>query len=149
MKYRTTAKTPSVELMMSELGINEQKAQAINDVFTGNTDIENVYPEQSRTTVLYAINEILETKGVEYVPHKDDKYFHTDQLRGLEYCNTGDIWDNTVLFDYDAWCWKVDSVFKIVEFKNSKEKTLLLSLVRTDKPKRIISSEETLLRYNQ
>jgi hypothetical protein len=61
---------------------------------------------------MFEIDKILKTHGVEYAAHKNDTYRNA---YGLLYCNTGDTYAMTVIWDHKRQNYCVSSIGDIVE----------------------------------
>ena len=109
---------PSVKTLVDRLEIDEKTARRVKDVLSGKVDLMTIdgarrrqeqayHPHPGYLLALEACNELLETHGVEYIRSSEDTCY---EGKGLEYCNTGDPYLATLIYDAgkDSWhaaCW--------------------------------------------
>lgn len=66
-----------------------------------------VNPPDREDVAMEAIDTLLETCGVEYIASADDSF---SEAQGMSYCNTGDTYGLTILYDhrsgkFSVGCW--------------------------------------------
>ena len=72
---------------------------------------ECYHPPRKYDVRLSVCDAIMGTHGVEYISHKDDN-FH--ESLGLSYCNTGDSYASTLIYDHSKGAYRVTSWGDIV-----------------------------------
>ena len=97
---------PSVKTIMTRLGIEKPKAQAVKSLMA-NATAKKPYE------ALAEIDEILDNYGVEYAPSKNDDGMF--KIGGLDYSNSGDSYRPTIIYDHGRGRWYCCSVGDIVE----------------------------------
>ena len=105
---------PSVKTLQARLFISRDKARAVRAAMEhyrrGDYDNSNAHPSFAVYEVMQDIDKILETCGVEYIHGSGN-----DSMQGLYYCNTGDTYKTTVVFDEKTERFRVSSWGDIVE----------------------------------
>jgi len=74
--------------------------------------------ERRRATAFEIMDHVCETYGVEYIPSRQDNW--TDGAAGLEYLNTGETYEVTVIYDLRSSAWRIDNWGDIVERDNGR-----------------------------
>jgi hypothetical protein len=64
---------------------------------------------------LRAMDNAIDTYGVEYIPSHQDSLTDSRYVYGLEYLNTGDPYIPTVIYDWGTGSWKIEAWGDIVE----------------------------------
>lgn len=90
--------------------IRGTRAYALTYESAAQRNHESYYPHLTSTLKLEALNEILGTFGVEYIPAGRGRL-----SPALEYCNTGDLYAGTILYLPERRQWRVGSVGDWVE----------------------------------
>lgn len=126
--YSTKKPVPSVKTLVAGLGIHAEQALTIRAIWKGEIDLMTLEasrkfelvscnPQDAVNLALEAIDEIIGSCGVEYIPSKDDT---STSVYGIEYCNMGDTYSPTILFDHEKNLWKVGSWGDIVEHEQQR-----------------------------
>lgn len=74
--------------------------------------VECYHPPSKWDVRLTVCDAIMRTHGVEYISHKDDTF---RESYGLSYCNTGDTYAPTLVYDHSRGTYRVTSWGDIVE----------------------------------
>lgn len=84
--------------------IRGTRAHALTYASAARRDRESYHPHDTYVLKLEALNEVLETCGVEYIPAG-----RGSRSPAFEYCNTGDTYAPTILYFPDRAVWRVGS----------------------------------------
>jgi len=116
---------PSIKAMRaafdeSKYGITDAQIARLKAMMDGRENSKVVCDElEIKITYLDRIQRILEIankwlncSGVEYAASKYDDHH---QSLGLEYCNVGDSYENTLIFDKKTWRFRAGCVGDIIE----------------------------------
>jgi hypothetical protein len=107
--------TPSVKTLLKAFPhIDRKTAQAVKLAMVEDQPAPRDWHSNGRRIdrQMHRINELLEMHGVEYVPRDNDTYF---EAFGLDYCNAGDLYNATVIYDRKKGRFIVASVGDIIE----------------------------------
>lgn len=126
--YKAYGNTPSVKRMVEYLNIDKDTAKKIKAVLTGKTNLmdyksarelefQSYNPQDKLTLALYAIDELLNTCGVEYIESVDDTPTYPE---GVEYCNTGDTYGATLIYDHRDGQWRIADIGTIIEYEQKR-----------------------------
>ena len=115
----------TIKNLMSELQLERDVATRVYRLCKGkvkpNHDlVDNKYkpfnPYSDVEYRLFEIDTLIETYGVEYIRHKEDKYYAS---YGIEYCNNGQTYTPTICYDHMRKQWSIACWGDFVEH-NSK-----------------------------
>ncbi len=113
--------TPSIKTLTSRLNVSRDKAIQIKTLMADPASAPTPESWHSRgkaiDRAMYAINELLEFHGVDYAASKKDSIFY---YTGVEYCNAGDPYICTVIYDRAENRFLIASIGDILERSPSR-----------------------------
>ena len=123
MSKLSQARYPSTKTIMDKLGLYEAKANQLRNFLTGRftcdaieeADHDHIHYSFLVNEVLKVCSGILESCGVEYLPHKKDTF---SDSYGISFVNSGDMYTNTVIYDHNSMSFKIACTGDIIEKNN-------------------------------
>lgn len=114
-------KFPSIKTISKKLAIDIEAAKTVRGLIDGSFTTKaidkliketNTHPSFLTYSILDAICRIIGGFNVDYIDHNKDNYRN---LFGIEYINQGDVYINTLMFDYKKERFFISSVGDIIE----------------------------------